>query len=85
MQDTHVRHNIYNDYLVPTSHRALETLAAAANKAAPEGKTIANNDCNSVLDTSGNNSIAAALAAAHKPPNAIVEYIHSSSNSIMSI
>jgi hypothetical protein len=58
--------NIHN-----TSHRAFETLAAAANNAAPEGNKTANNDCNSTVLTNGNSSIAAALAAAHNPPSAI--------------
>jgi hypothetical protein len=55
-----------------TSQRALETAAAAANRAAPEGNNKANKACNSTVLTKGNNSTAAALAAAHKPAKADV-------------
>lgn len=45
-----------------TSQRALATEAAAANKAAAEGKTIDKTACNSTTDIRGSSSTTAALA-----------------------
>lgn len=55
-----------------TSHRALDTLAAAANRAAADGNNTARKGCKSTGKI-GRTSMTAALAAAHKPPRAEVK------------
>eukprot|EP00601_Ochromonadales_sp_CCMP2298_P036728 CAMPEP_0173365720 /NCGR_PEP_ID=MMETSP1144-20121109/23797_1 /TAXON_ID=483371 /ORGANISM="non described non described, Strain CCMP2298" /LENGTH=114 /DNA_ID=CAMNT_0014316211 /DNA_START=122 /DNA_END=463 /DNA_ORIENTATION=+ len=56
-----------------TSHFALATEAAAAKRAAPDGKITVIIACTSTMFTSGRSSTDAALAAAHRPAKAEVK------------